>query len=165
LINYENGLGPLEARQYLLRLICLNGTVRLTKRASFARAPGGSMPIGRALQKLTAIVHDKPLLPELEKGARWATEQRIGGQFKAAQGFLASRLEGETTRLGLGGVNEDTTWYDFFNRLTSFAQSRPGEMRRRYEVIGGILLDWFVRQGRGRAPWRHFPCEECLHIG
>jgi hypothetical protein len=161
LINYENGLGPLEVRQYLLRLICLNGAVAFEEHASFARAPGGSMPIGQALQKLTALVHDKPALPEIEKGARWAVEQRIGDQFKQVGRFLSSRLEGETTRLGLPGTDEDTSWYDLFNRLTSFAQSRPGETRRQYEVIAGILLDWFMRQGRGHAPWRRSPCEHC----
>ena len=41
------------------------------------------------------------------------------------------------------------------------AESRPSETRRRYEVFGGILLDWFMRQGRGRAPWQRMPCEHC----
>jgi hypothetical protein len=45
--------------------------------------------------------------------------------------------------------------------ITSSARLHSLDMRRGYEVEGGMLLNWFLRQGRGRPPWRRMSCEEC----
>ncbi len=161
IVNHENGLGALEVRQYVLRLVCLNGLVTPQTTASYSRQPHGDDPVSRALEEMARVVNEPQNPTELEKPVRWAADRAVGGDLAKVVRFLAARLEGETTRSALNEINEDSTWYALLNSVTAFARSRPAETRRRYEVIGGLLLGWFMREGRGHAPWRRRPCEHC----
>ena len=75
--------------------------------------------------------------------------------------YLATKLEGDATRLVLADVNDATSWYELLNKLTYQGRFRPHLMQRRYEVAGGDLLNWFMYQGRRRPPWRRKECEWC----
>jgi len=162
LVNDEDGWRPTEAQRYVVRLVCTNGQIGFDKTASFRRQPQSKEAIAESLEKLGNILTNMPEVEGLEKGVKWAAQQRIGNDREAVVKYLAQRLAGDTTRLALAeSITAETPWYDLLNNITSSARSYQLGMRRRYEFEGGVLLNWFRSQGRLHAPWRRMSCESC----
>jgi len=164
LLNGEDGWRSTEAQRYVVRLICTNGLVGFDKTATFCRSPQTNEAIAESLEKLGNILTNMAEVEGLEKGVEWAAQQRIGNEREAVIKYLAQRLNGNATRLALEeSTTSDTSWYDLLNNITSSARLHQLDMRRRYELEGGTLLNWFSSQGRRRAPWRRRFCETCDH--
>ena len=161
LLNYENGLGPLQIRKYLLRLICCNGAVATDDLASFRRGPASKHSIASAMEAVREITLESGVPPKLDQAMQWANQNAVGEDLSRVIAYCAASLEGKTTRIGLAQLSERSTWYDVFNCLTAFGRIQPEETRRRYEVAGGELLSWFIQSGRTWPRWRRPVCSDC----
>jgi len=127
----------------------------------FRRSYNSREPVLIFLQGLLHVLENEVQPPVLEPAPRWAANNWIGGEDKLVVDYMARKLQGDATRTELKDIGVSNTWYDLMNHLTSMARLHSLEMRRRYEGEGGRLLDWFLRQGRGRPPWRRISCDEC----
>jgi hypothetical protein len=161
LMASEDGWRPTELWRWAVREICTNGAVGFDKSTVFRVACNSRRPILKSLEDLVCAIDRCLEPPQLKTAMRWAADRAMGSQYENAVAYLSRRLGGESARLELADVTADTLWYEVLNRITSLAQLHSVEMRRRYELEGGILLNWFSRQGRGRPPWRRVSCEEC----
>jgi len=161
LITSENGWRPTEAWRWVVREVCSNGAVGFDKDPVFKRSYNSREPTLVSMQKLLDVLENDIRPPELKSTIKWAANKRIGRDREPVISYLARRLQGDPTKMEFDGMGISTTWYDLMNRVTSLARLYSLELRRRYEVEGGILLNWFLRQGRSRPPWRRMSCDEC----
>jgi hypothetical protein len=161
LISGEDGWHATELWRLTIRQVCTNGAVGFDKTPAFRRAYNSNRPAMKSLADLRFAIDNLGEPPELEPAVRWAAEKHVGKEYEMVIAYLAQRLEGDTTRVALGEINADSSWYELVNRVTSLAKLHRIEMRRRYEVEGGMLLNWFARRGRTRPPWRRVLCEGC----
>lgn len=164
LVNDEDGWHPTEAQQYLMRLVCENGQIGFDRTASFHRSPRSRESVAESLEKLSVFFENMGEVKKLAEGVKWAAEQEIGDQRDDVVEYLARRLDGASTRLALDPVKAYSSWYMLLNSITSSARLHQLDMRRRYELEGGRLLNWYRGQGRGRAPWRPASCEQCKYL-
>ena len=160
-LNNEDGWQGISAHRFLVRMICVNGMVGFDKTASFRRTWNRHQPIGKSLLQLVDIVRCETDIPELETAVKWASDTPVGSEQEPVLQYLARRLEGDVTMRALGEISQDTVWYNLLNHLTNQAKNHHLEMRRRYELEGGLLLRWFFNQGRGRPYWRKPGCATC----
>ena len=161
LINGEDGWHSTEVWRFVVRLICSNGMVGFDKTAAFHRAYSSREPAMKSLARLEHVIGALAESPGLASAISWAAQRRLGSDHEPVVSYLAQRLEGDTTKLALSKVTSDTPWYGLLNALTSLARLHRVEMRRRYELEGGVLLNWFSRRGRTRPPWRRASCTGC----
>jgi len=161
LITSENGWRPTEVWQWVVREICTNGALGFDKAPLFKRAYNSSEPVLVSLQGLIYTLDNQIQPPLLEPAVRWAAQKEIGAEHALVIDYLARRLEGDATRMELNDIGAGSTWYDLVNTLTSLARLHTVEARRRYEAEGGVLFNWFMRQGRSRPSWRRMSCDEC----
>jgi hypothetical protein len=157
----ENGWRSTEVWRWVVREICVNGAVGFNRTAIIKRPYNSREPVLVFLQKLVSVVDNAMQSPQLEPAIKWAADRRLNNEHRIVVNYLAQRLEGDTTKLALSETTADTTWYELLNKITSLARIHRLEMRRRYEVEGGMLLSWFLQQGRGQPPWRRMSCDEC----
>lgn len=163
LISDENGLHGTEVHRYVRRLVCANGLVGFRRTATFRRRTGSDTPVLQELAELRKVLAEDTNWA-LREAARWASDHQIQGQCDEAVGYLSRQLEGNTTRMLLGDINPDSTWYDLLNTVTEHARTRPLSTRRRYEWAGGQLLRWFQTQGRAPGPWEDARCAGCQYF-
>jgi hypothetical protein len=161
LINRENGWRSTEAWRWIVREICTNGAVGFDKAPVFNRSYNSRKPVLISLQELLYVVENEMQPPVLKPALRWAANNRIAGEDKLVVNYLARKLQGDATRTELKDIGVSTTWYDLMNTLTSMVRLHSLETRRRYEADGGMLLNSFSHQGRGKPPWRRVSCDEC----
>ena len=162
LLNSEDGWHSSTAYQFLLRMICVNGMVGFDKTASFSRSYNSRKPVSESMLKLVNIVENTMELLELESAIKWAADTPLGNQKEMVVSYISKQLEGEVTKRALKKeVTNDTSFYDFMNKITSLARIHRLDMRRKYEFEGGLLLRWFMSQGRRRPPWKKALCDSC----
>jgi hypothetical protein len=161
LVNSESGWQSTEVWRWIVREVCTNGAVGFDMAPVFKRSYNSREPVLISLQGLLHMLENEVQPPVLEPALRWAANNRIGGEDKLVVDYMARRLQGDATRTELKNIGVSTTWYDLMNHLTSMARLHSLETRRRYEAEGGMLLNWFLHQGRGRPPWRRISCDEC----
>ncbi|MFC1604024.1 hypothetical protein ACFL5F_03260 [Planctomycetota bacterium] len=161
LMNRESGWQSTEMWRWVVREKCSNGIVGLERNPIFRRPYNSREPTLKALKKLVDSIQEAMSLPELEPAIRWAADKRIGKEYEFVVNYLVRKLEGDATKQALDKVTAETSWYELMNIVTYLAKLHRIDMRRRYEAEGGILLNWFSIQGRGRPPWRQVYCEEC----
>lgn len=161
LLNNEDGWHSITASRFLVRFICVNGMIGFDKTAFFCRTYNSREPIGKSMLKLIDILKGVTEMPEIEAAVKWAADTSLGNQKEAVLDYMGRRLEGEVTKRALQDITNDSTWYDFMNRLTSLAKLHQLELRRKYEYAGGILLRWFMSQGHQRPIWKKSLCESC----
>jgi len=160
LITSETGWQATEVSRWLLREICTNGAIGFDKVPVFKRTYNETKPALVAQQTLIhAIETIRP--PELESAVRWASNASVNRDRESVVNYLGQRLEGASTKMALSNIDTSTSWYELLNTITALAQLHRLEMRRRYEAEGGVLLNWFSKQGRGKPPWRRVSCEDC----
>ena len=159
--NDESGWGSMQARGYSMVLRCTNGMVDFETEASFLRKSNSRKPVMESLEKLSYMLEHAIQRPDLKPAIGWAANNRIGQDYELAIDYVAQKLEGKTTKLALGGLNPESTWYQLLNTITSLARIHRLEVRRKYEAAGGTLVRWYMSQGRSIPPWRKMECEEC----
>ena len=159
--NNEGGWLPTQACRYVMVRKCKNGMVGFDKTAVFVRGSTSHKPILESLEGLTRVLQTGMDPPELESTIKWAHDTPLRHRHELVLNYLARRLEGDATKLALNDISPDTSWYQLLNKLTSLARVHQLSTRRSYEVAGGILLRWFLSQGRTRPPWEKMSCEEC----
>ncbi|MCX5638368.1 MAG: hypothetical protein NTX52_11860 [Planctomycetota bacterium] len=164
MVNREDGWRPTEAWRYVLREICSNGLIGPDRTAYFCRYPVGRESVAESLEKLYGILDNTAEVEVLATAVKWAVEQQIGSEREDAVKYLSQHLDGTATRLALESITSDASWYDLLNNITSSARLYQLDMRRRYELQGGRLLNWYRSQGRERAPWRRVSCERCKYL-
>ena len=157
----ENGWLGTEARQYVMRLVCTNGMVGFDRTRSFRRPPTSRAPIYQSLEKLAGMLGQEMEPAGLDRAAKWAADHCVGDDVEPVIAYLTRMLEGEITAVALATVTGETSWYDLMNTVTALGRTRSLRRRRDHEVAGGMLLSWFLREGRGRAPWRKGTCQSC----
>lgn len=158
----ENGWQSTEVWRWVLREVCTNGMVGFERDPIFRRKCQSREPVFKSLEEIAHVVQEASVPAGFfESAIKWAVERHVGKEHKLVFNYLAQRLEGDATKLALGEITADTSWYELMNTVTSLAKLHRIEMRRRYEAEGGMLLNWFSRQGQGRPPWRKVSCEEC----
>ena len=161
LTNGEDGWHSTEVWQFVLRQICSNGMVGFDKTAVFRRKHNSREPVLKSLEGLVHIIESTVRPLELEPAIKWAAGKRLGTEHKVVVDYLSQRLEGDATKLALDKITADESWYDLLNAVTSLARFHRLEIRRRHEIEGGVLLNWFLQQGRGQPPWRRVSCDTC----
>ena len=161
LTNGEDGWHSTELWRFVLRQICSNGMVGFDKIAVFRRTHSSREPVLKSLEGLVHFIESTIRPLELEPAIKWAAGRQLGNEHKIVVDYLSQRLEGDATRLSLNAITPDSSWYELLNIVTSIARVHTLEVRRQYEVEGGVILNWFLRQGRGRPPWQRVPCKVC----
>ena len=161
LVNCESGLAGTQAWRYLVRLICANGMVGFDRAAVFTRGPSSRQPALSSLMSLSRALTEPHEAPQLQSGLIWAADTPIGKHWGRLMNYLPTRLEGVATRIALRDITPSSSWDELLNQVTALGRARPLEIRRRYEMLGGLLLRWCLARGRGQPPWQKLRCEEC----
>lgn len=161
LTNGEDGWHSTEVWRLVVRQVCSNGMLGFDKIALFKRPCASHEPALKSLADLQPVFEASTELPTLGPAIKWAATKQLGNERKVVVDYLSQRLEGEATKLSLNTITPDSSWYELLNSVTSLAKVHTIEVRRRYEMEGGVLLGWFAQEGRTRAPWRKLACKEC----
>jgi hypothetical protein len=161
LITSENGWYSTRVVRRVVREVCTNGLMGIDETAVFERKYNSRESVLASLQRLVHALAQALQPLELESAVRWATQTVVGNERELVVGYLSRRLGGDVTKRELSVVTPDASWYELLNAVTAAAQLHNLDLRRRYEVAGGVLTNWFARQGRTRPPWRRASCEGC----
>jgi len=161
--NKEDGWHSTEVLRLAVRQICSNGMVGFESRAVYQRRYNSKDSLFNSLQELKHIIDTIAVPDEIEPAVKWAADNKLGTLYTAVMNYLSQKLQGNATSSELLGINSETTWFELMNRITALARMYSLEVRRQYELEGGLLLRWFSRQGRGRAPWQKRYCHTCDH--
>ena len=159
--NNEDGWHSTEADRLVYRQICSNGLIGFDRKAAFRRRYDSQAHIEASLEELINMIDTMSKGPDLAPATKWAFDAKLGRDKDAVLNYVSKNLEGKATKLALENISGDTSWYDLMNEITSLARIHQLTMRRNYEQMGGVLLSWFMSQGRERPPWRTVPCESC----
>lgn len=161
LVCGEDGWHATELGRLVIRQVCSNGMVGFDEIPVFRRTYNSNQPAMKSLADLQSILDRRAELPQLGTAISWAADKALGREYKAVVSYLAQQLEGNTTRVALAEIGTDSSWYDLLNTVTSLAKFHRLEIRRRYELQGGMLLKWFSQRGQTRPPWRRVVCKGC----
>ena len=159
--NAHDGWTELSAWRFVKRLICENGMVSFDRRPLFRRSPSTHRPLLGDLDRLSAILKEEADAFDLEPALGWASQQLLGNGRDTVVDYLSRQLDGPATKLALEDVTPKDTFYHLMNRITALGRTHRLTQRRRHEAEGGVLLSWFLAQGRRRPPWQRRMCDEC----
>jgi len=163
LTTSENGWRSTRVVRRVVRLVCTNGLMGFDEAAVFERKYNSREPVLTSLQELAHALENAVQRAQLQPAVQWAADTLIGDEYTLVMSYLARRLGGEVTKLELGDVRADASWYELMNALTAAARLHSLELCRRYEIEGGMLMHWFLRRGRTRPPWRRATCDGCVN--
>jgi hypothetical protein len=161
LVSGEGGWNGTILQRLTIRQICSNGMIGLGYVPIFKRTFNSHRPATQSLVDLQLAIDKLDEPRDFGPAVRWALEQRLGREFNVVTGYLSQQLEGRSTLAALGEISADSSWYDLLNSVTALAKLHLLAIRRRYEAAGGMLLNWFLGQGRSRPPWRRVSCTGC----
>ncbi len=161
LVCSQSGWNLTEASQFAIRMICSNGMLGFDRFASVKRNYNSSEPALETLEKLAQLLDSANTPDMFEEAVDWAAKTRIEKNYEPTLNYLSRRLEGDATKSALSQLTDSHSWYDLVNGVTALAKTHQLVMRRRYEIEGGLLMSWFARQGRTKAPWQTVSCEKC----
>jgi len=154
IISSESGWGSMTASRFAIRRICGNGILGFDKFASVCRDYNSSEPVLETLGRLSQLFADASTPDMFKAAVDWAAKTPVGKNYEPVLNYLSRRLEGDATKSAMSQLTDSHSWYDFVNGVTTLAKKHQLAIRRRYEIEGGLLMNWFASLGRAKPPWR-----------